>query len=294
MLLFSPVDLRGVPVPDTTRTFCNWLRPKIFDLKSDEETINVLFLDELSAAPQSVQAAAYQIVLDRRAGEHALPDNTIVIAAGNRTTDKSVAFKIPMALANRLLYFEVKADLNAWKQWAYMNRIDSRIIAFLSFRNLLVVEPTADEKAYPSPRTWAFCSNILKCIPGSAIDSVVFSLISSAVGLSAACEFRDFCRFQDRLPNPEDILSGRYQVVPNGQEIIFAVSASLVDAMVGKGDRLFQTEIDNACAYAVRFPQDYAASFVIDLLTSSVPKEKRLRCDPLNRWLQKHPEVSVE
>ena len=90
LLLFSPIDLRGVPMADESREFTRWLRPKLFDLDSSEDTINILFLDELSAAPQSIQAAAYQITLDRTVGEHKLPDNTIVMAAGNRTTDRSV------------------------------------------------------------------------------------------------------------------------------------------------------------------------------------------------------------
>lgn len=62
-------------------------------MDSSDDIVNILFLDEISAAPQSVQAAAYQITLDRVVGEHKLPDNCIVIAAGNRVTDKSVALK---------------------------------------------------------------------------------------------------------------------------------------------------------------------------------------------------------
>lgn len=53
-------------------------------MDSSDDIVNILFLDEISAAPQSVQAAAYQITLDRVVGEHKLPDNCIVIAAGNR------------------------------------------------------------------------------------------------------------------------------------------------------------------------------------------------------------------
>ena len=70
LLLFSPVDLRGVPVADVTHNFTQWLMPQIFDLSVTDDTVNIVFLDEISAAPQSVQAAAYQICLDHRIGEH--------------------------------------------------------------------------------------------------------------------------------------------------------------------------------------------------------------------------------
>lgn len=108
LLLFSPVDLRGVPVADAQRRFTDWLMPRIFDMDASDDVINVLFLDELTAASPSVQTAAYQITLNRSVGEHRLPDNTIVIAAGNRTTDRSVAYRMPNALANRLMHFQMR------------------------------------------------------------------------------------------------------------------------------------------------------------------------------------------
>ena len=92
LLLFNPVDLRGIPTANADKTLAVWLRPQIFQMDAGDDTINILLLDEISAAPQSVQAAAYQITLDRTIGEHKLPENCIVIAAGNRVTDKSVAY----------------------------------------------------------------------------------------------------------------------------------------------------------------------------------------------------------
>ena len=118
LLLFNPIDLRGIPTANEDKTLAVWLKPKIFQMDASNDVVNILFLDEISAAPQSVQAAAYQITLDRVVGEHKLPENCIVIAAGNRTTDKSVAFKMPKALANRLLHIEVEGSFDSWKKWA--------------------------------------------------------------------------------------------------------------------------------------------------------------------------------
>ena len=113
LLLFNPIDLRGIPTANADKTLAVWLKPQIFQMDDSDDIINILFLDEISAAPQSVQAAAYQITLDRVVGEHRLPDNCIVIAAGNRTTDKSVAFKMPKALANRVLHIEAEGTFTA-------------------------------------------------------------------------------------------------------------------------------------------------------------------------------------
>ena len=70
LLLFNPIDLRGIPTANEDKTLAVWLKPQIFRMDESDDVINILFLDEISAAPQSVQAAAYQITLDRTVGEH--------------------------------------------------------------------------------------------------------------------------------------------------------------------------------------------------------------------------------
>ena len=95
LLNMNPVDLRGIPAKATTTVnhyvdgklkqetidVAKWLRPEIFQMDESNDVINILFLDEITAAPQSVQAAAYQIVLDRKIGEHMLPDNCYIFPA---------------------------------------------------------------------------------------------------------------------------------------------------------------------------------------------------------------------
>ena len=63
----------------------------------------ILFLDEMNSAPQSVQAAAYQLILNRKIGDYELPVGWAVIAAGNRASDRSVVHAQPAALANRFV-----------------------------------------------------------------------------------------------------------------------------------------------------------------------------------------------
>ncbi|MBQ7294332.1 MAG: AAA family ATPase, partial [Clostridia bacterium] len=61
LLLFNPIDLRGIPTANADKTLAIWLKPQIFQMDGGDDIVNILFLDEISAAPQSVQAAAYQI-----------------------------------------------------------------------------------------------------------------------------------------------------------------------------------------------------------------------------------------
>ena len=92
LALMEPTDLRGMPYYNKELNNMSWAPPA--DLPTVEFAskypIVVLFLDELNSAPPSVQAAAYQLVLNRRIGTYILPDNVVVVAAGNRETDKGV------------------------------------------------------------------------------------------------------------------------------------------------------------------------------------------------------------
>ena len=163
LLLFNPIDLRGIPTANESKTLAVWLKPKIFQMDESNDVVNILFLDEISAAPQSVQAAAYQITLDRTVGEHKLPENCIVIAAGNRVSDKSVAYNMPKALANRLCHITVEVDSDSWHDWAVNNGVNEKVIGFLSSKpsRLIDFEGASDDLAFPTPRTWELVSNIL-------------------------------------------------------------------------------------------------------------------------------------
>ena len=55
LLLFNPVDLRGIPTANADKTLAVWLKPQIFQMDDSSDVVNILFLDEISAAPQSVQ-----------------------------------------------------------------------------------------------------------------------------------------------------------------------------------------------------------------------------------------------
>ena len=114
LILFNPVDMRGIPIADLESETAIWLKPESLNLNDSEDIINILFLDELTSAPQSIQAAAYQIALERRIGEHRIPNNTFIIAAGNRLEDESVTYDMPAALKNRFMHFRIKSDYEDW------------------------------------------------------------------------------------------------------------------------------------------------------------------------------------
>lgn len=287
LLLFSPIDLRGVPVADEHKEFTHWLKPKIFDMDADKDTINILFLDELSAAPQSVQAAAYQICLDRKIGEHILPENCIVIAAGNRVTDQSVSYKMPKALCNRMMHFNIKTDYDAWKAWAVQNDISDKVIAFLGLDNSrLCVEPESSDLAYATPRSWAFVSTLLHTV--SEAPESIHSLIAACVGNATALEFEAFCRGALRMPSVREIMNGKCSDYPKTHDVLYALISALVFALKEKKEELTQAEIENVCSYVLHLPRDFLMSFMKDIRSIAGIDKKLMKCHSFQTWLNKN------
>ncbi len=263
LLLFNPVDLRGIPTANEDKTLAVWLKPKIFQMDDSAEVVNILFLDEISAAPQSVQAAAYQITLDRTVGEHRLPDNCIVVAAGNRITDRSVAFTMPKALANRLCHIEIVGDSKSWHDWAVGAGVNSIVLGFLDYNPsmLMKFDPMTDGLSFPTPRSWEMVSNILNHV--SENISEVYPLVVGCVGDAAAYELRSWSEVYSKIPEVETIFEGNAGSVPARPEILFAISSEIASHAL---EHHSEEEIRNAVDYVSRLPVEFKNRIFTDLL----------------------------
>ncbi|MBO4251855.1 MAG: AAA family ATPase [Clostridia bacterium] len=284
LLLFNPIDLRGIPTANADKTLAVWLKPQIFQMDESDKTINILFLDEISAAPQSVQAAAYQITLDRVVGEHKLPENCIVIAAGNRLTDKSVVYKMPKALSNRLLHIDVEVNFESWKKWAIESGINKQVIGFLDFKRdyLSGFDSSDDDLAFPTPRSWEMVSNVLNFVENDL--NKAYYLIGGLIGTGIAVELRSWSKIYSELPSIEDIFNGKSVAVPKGNDIVYALCSSMVSyAREHKNDL---DKITNSIIFANRLSPDFSAMLLRDYMyIEKGYKEKLMKIPEFIAWL---------
>ncbi len=290
LLLFNPIDLRGIPVADSTKSFAVWLKPKIFDMDPSDSVINFLFLDEISSAPPSVQAAAYQITLDRVVGEHKLPDNCIVIAAGNRLVDRSVAYKMPKALANRLCHFEIDVDSKAWLAWANSNGVDGRVTSFIKVRPDLLCsfDPTKDDVAFATPRSWDRVSGIL--LKGYSNTRDAYPFIAGLLGDGVACEFCSWCELNMKIPDLEEIKKGVCTFVPKGTDALYATIQLMMSYLSKNLNK--REALTNCILYSYGFPPDFTATFFTKLVqVSQDAKLILLRIPAFADWIRKHPSL---
>ena len=286
LLLFNPVDLRGIPTSNAEKTLAVWLKPQIFQMDESENVINILFLDEISAAPPSVQAAAYQITLDRVIGEHKLPENCVVIAAGNRVSDKSVAYKMPRALANRLLHLEVCVDSGAWQRWAATKGINHIVTGFLAYNPTCLIDSIGedDANAFPTPRSWEMVSNILDTMDNDLTQA--YPLICGCVGSAVADELVLWAEVFNKIASPEDICAGASIGMPLRLEAIYASVSSLVKYLK---DNHTLEQVDNAIRYVAKIPQrEFRQNFFSYLYQMKEVRKVATKNSAFADWLNKN------
>ncbi len=250
----EPSDLRGIPFRSGDQV--EWAVPAIMPDAGRHGSEGILFLDEITSAPPSVSAAAYQLILDRRLGEYTVPEGWSIFAAGNRQGDRGVTYTMSAPLANRFSHFEVETHLDDWVSWAYRNDIDERIIAFLRFRPELLFDfdQAHNPVAFPSPRSWEFAHRGLQKF-GDHQD-LLQGTLQACVGPAAGVELHAFVNSLDQMPDLDAIIAGEAVSAPNEIDLQYAVAAALVGrAINARGTPEAHSVHGNILKYANAFSQ---------------------------------------
>jgi hypothetical protein len=209
--LWEPTDIKGIPYFDANAGKMAWAPPMELpdEYMASQHKQIILFMDEMNSAAPAVQAAAYQLVLNRRVGTYKLPDNVLIVAAGNREADKGVTYRMPAPLANRFVHMEMRVDWDDYFTWATENRIHKDVVGFLTFskKDLYDFDPKSGSKAFATPRSWAFVSELL--FDDDEDENTLTDLVSGAVGEGLAIKFMAHRKVASKLPNPTDILLGK-------------------------------------------------------------------------------------
>jgi hypothetical protein len=207
LALWEPTDIKGIPYYNADMGKMVWAPPA--ELPVNEDSTAIIFLDELNSAPPAVQAAAYQLILNRRVGTYVLPKGVDVVAAGNREGDRGVTYRMPAPLANRFVHLEAKVDFDDWQDWATLNKVHAEVVGYVGFakQDLYDFDPKSSSKAFATPRSWSFVSDLLQ---DNDIDNdTLTNLIAGAVGDGLANKFMAHRKIAGKLPKAGDILDGK-------------------------------------------------------------------------------------
>ena len=254
--LWEPTDIKGIPYFDSNLNKMVWAPPMELpdaEMAKQYDTI-VLFLDEMNSAAPAVQAAAYQLILNRRVGQYTLPDNVYIVAAGNRDADKGVTYRMPAPLANRFVHLEMAVSFDDWFDWAVENKIHQDVVGYLQFskKSLYDFDPRSPSRSFATPRSWTFVSELLE---DDLDENTTTDLVSGAVGEGEAVKFMAHRKVASTLPNPTDILNGKVKELTSKEiSAKYSLTVSLcyeLKESADKRDKKFDNKVSNFLRFAM-------------------------------------------
>lgn len=197
------VELCGMIAPNREKRISEWYRPNWVPVDKPA----FIFLDEINAGVTKLhQAAAYQIVLERRVGDFKFHKDTVIMAAGNLEEDNAIVTPLSSALNNRFVHFILKPDVDTWLDWAVRENISSNIRAYIAFKRERSLYNNCGSDAYPSPRSWASGAKI----DGVGEETMTKRLISACVGEAHALEYMTFLKVYSRIDIKAIVEKGVY------------------------------------------------------------------------------------
>jgi hypothetical protein len=254
--LWEPTDIKGIPYFDSNTSKMVWAPPgELPDAEFASKHKNVvLFLDEMNSAAPAVQAAAYQLILNRKVGTYRLPDNVMIVAAGNREADKGVTYRMPAPLANRFVHLEMKVDFDDWFQWAVNNKINKDVVGFLNFskKDLYDFDPKSPSRSFATPRSWSFVSELLE---DNLDDGTTTDLVAGSVGEGLAVKFMAHRKIASAMPDPTEILAGKVKEMKTREiSAMYSLTVSLcyeLKEASDKNDKKFDSMVNNFMRFSM-------------------------------------------
>lgn len=120
----APEDLRGLTgineLTKKTEAYYSERLPK------EGDGPGIYLMDEISSVAPHIQVVAYQLLLEKKIGDHSIPSYWGVAAAGNDPSCGAVCEDISTAMADRMSHYFVKQDVNSWLEWA--NSVQHKVL----------------------------------------------------------------------------------------------------------------------------------------------------------------------
>ncbi len=204
----QPTDIGGLPALDHETRQTVFYPPAFLAPRADKKAV-VLFFDEISLAPDDTKGAVLGILEERRQANIEIPDDWIIVAAGNRPEDLANARGLGAAANRRLLHIVIEPQLEATLQHFIKVGIAPEVLAFLKvFPHHLSGEESArhqKHELYPRPASWEKVSNIVVEMR-KADKHLRHAAIAGIIGDSVAAEFMMLAEEVKNMKSVDELL----------------------------------------------------------------------------------------
>jgi len=233
-----PEEITGKTGTEGRQSF--WIEPTWYTrikevCQKDPEHNHVLFIDELTNVRPNEQSLVFHLVLSRSIDGNIgkLPDNCVVVAAGNSPEESEAAYNMPEPLFRRFeAHIELKPDIKDFLEWGSEKRPDGKtkihplVAAFVAANDKNAFYTKYDSEKPPKfaidPRGWEQVSNIIYANKGE----LRIKMLADKIGESNAIALIKFAS----LPRItiEDILSDQVDLkaLPSKQTEKYALTCS--------------------------------------------------------------------
>ena len=128
----------------------------------------ILFLDEINCVSETLYPSMLQFLQFKTFGRHRVPDNWIVVCAGNPPEYNKSAREFDIVTLDRVRKIDVEPDFGSWKAYALATGVHPSILSFLEIEQdcFYAVESTPTGKRFVSARGWTDLSKTVVTFEG--------------------------------------------------------------------------------------------------------------------------------
>ena len=253
---------------------------KVRDLRDKTGKPVLLFLDEITLAPPSMQGAALTFIQDREINGISLPEDTRIVAAGNSVSDSSAVFELTGPAQNRVVHYYLQPQFEDWK--TYMFEIGGHpllIGALESHDDSFYTEDAADATGpFPSPRQWERVSDYMKDIDEKGKDyegSITMATIYGLVGAHHGGAVMSTIKLADGIPTPQEILArpGGAVVPSEDDRKRLYLAMSVCQSLLARASDSERKSVSAAVfKYMERLPEAFMLAFILYVCKTDVVK----------------------
>ncbi len=124
----------------------------------------ILFLDEINCVSETLYPSMLQFLQFKTFGRHRVPDDWIVVCAGNPPEYNKSVHEFDIVTLDRLRKVVVEPQFEAWRSYAIDHDIHPAALSFLDLKkeNFYSVVSTPAGKSFVTARGWEDLSEIIK------------------------------------------------------------------------------------------------------------------------------------
>lgn len=230
--MMNPDDAAGTRMQDMETKRTEWFPPdwmpnvdgsvdginKKGPFKGQPYRGTLLFFDELASADDRVRKPLFGVFLDRILNGRPLPNNCIVMAAGNEADTGTMVFELDNATRTRFSTVRIIADFASWEsEFAPAAAITPTTVSYLkqNIQRFCETDRALSENRtlYGNPRSWEHVSKFERSImrtPADRRDEIkreaLHNLVAGKVGTELAAEYMGVFDSVAEMANLYDLL----------------------------------------------------------------------------------------